>query len=380
MQPSNGQYASSLQFAVTVLHRGNACRGAAHPIEPRYAMRTGTLPSGSQRNHAFSWSIREKLRPLYQLNNVRGLAAIATDYLLIGACVLLAQQTAWLWPVSILVIGSRQRALASLLHDSCHKTLARNRTLNDILGCWLAGLPIFQSYRAYSASHVFRHHVHLGSRELDPDYRQYIDTGLFRVRDRLDFVRHVAKTVLLMNIGAYARYLVVQRLAAIRGSTPECIGLVVVQSLIAAVLTYAAGPFGYLVFWILPLLTSFQVIGWLSEISEHYPKIRTATLAVQMSRNRFPGLAERMLVGHHGDNYHLVHHLFVGIPFWNLRAAHAALMDDPVYRSANESVGGIFTAPSGRSSILSSILEEIAQKTAREPAGLDDEAEHPVAP
>ena len=336
-------------------------------------MRPAPPPSGSQRKHAFSGAVHERLRPLYALNNGRGLAAVATDYLFIGVFVMLAQHSAWLWPLSILVIGSRQRALASLLHDSCHKTLARNRTLNDFLGRWLAGLPIFQSYRAYSASHVLQHHVHLGNPQLDPDYRQYIDTGLFRVRDRLDFVCHVAKTVLLMNIGSYAKYLVVQRLAAIRGSAAECIGLFVVQAAIATILTLAAGPFGYFLFWILPLLTSFQIIGWLSEISEHYPKIRTATLAVQMSRNRFPRLAERFLVGHHGDNYHLVHHLFVGIPFWNLRAAHDALMDDPEYRSVNENAGGIFTAPQGRLSILSSILEEIAQKTVRQPAGLDEE-------
>lgn len=338
-------------------------------------MREGIHRSGKHGKHAFSDAIADRLRPLYRLNNWRGVIAIATDYLLIAAAVVVAMQSMWLWPLSVLVIGSRQRALASLLHDSCHKTLARNRVLNDFLGRWLAGLPIFQSYRAYSGSHVLRHHVHLGNAEHDPDYRQYIDTGLFRVRDRLDFVGHVARTVLLMNIGSYARYLVVQRLAAIRGSAVECVGLVLVQASIAVALTCAAGPAGYFVFWLLPLLTSFQVIGWLSEISEHYPRIRTATQAVQMSRNRFPAWIERLFIGHHGDNYHLVHHLFVGIPFWNLPKAHAVLMDDPDYRAANADAGGILTATRGRRPILAAILDEIAQKTTRPPEEADGTAE-----
>lgn len=328
-------------------------------------MREGIQRSGRQGKHAFSDAICERLRPMYRLNNWRGVIAVATDYLLIAAAVVAARQSAWLWPLSILVIGSRQRALASLLHDSCHKTLAHNRALNDLLGRWLAGLPIFQSYRAYSSSHVFRHHVHLGNAEHDPDYQQYIGTGLFRVRDRLDFVGHVLRTLLLMNIGSYARYLILQRLAAIRGSAVECAGLVIVQAAIAVALTYAAGPAGYFLFWLLPLLTSFQIIGWLSEISEHYPRIRTATQPVRMSRNRFPALIERLFVGHHGDNYHLVHHLFVGIPFWNLPAAHAVLMDDPDYRAANERAGGILTARRGCRPILASILDEIAENTTR---------------
>jgi fatty acid desaturase len=324
-------------------------------------MHPGITMTQRPTTYEFSIAIRERLRPLHRLNNWREPLAVTADYAVIGAAIWMSQRLLWLLPLSILIIGSRQRALGSVLHDSCHHILARNRRWNGFIGHWFGGLPIFQSYHAYRNSHVLRHHGHLGNPERDPDYRQYIECGLFEVRDRLDFLRYVVNTLLLLNMLSYLKYLIHYRFAAIRKSRRECLGLLLVQVTLATILWWMVGPAGYVIYWIVPLLTSFQVIGVLSEIAEHYPRIRTARLPLQMTRNRFPSRVERFLIGMHGDNYHLVHHLFVGIPSWNLAKAHTILMDDQEYRFANESVGGIFSAPPGRLSILQSILEEIQQ-------------------
>ncbi|AIT21304.1 guanitoxin biosynthesis L-arginine gamma (S) hydroxylase [Burkholderia thailandensis] len=310
--------------------------------------------------HVFSKEIRERLRPLFTLNNWRGPLELAGDYLCIAAAVYATYWSMWCYPLSLLVIGSRQRALASLLHESCHKTFMRNRALNDLFGRWLAGYPIFQSHRAYVKSHVLDHHTFLGDARRDPDYIHYIESGLFDVRDRLDFVtRFIVKTILLLNVAGYLRYLLMNRLGEISREKKELAQLVLTQAAIFAAFYVAVGPLGYVVFWIVPIITTFQVIGWFSEISEHYPVIRTTRSTLTITRNRFPVLIERAFVGMHGDNYHLVHHLLAGIPFWNLRRAHAILMEDPAYAAANRALGGIFTAPSGRISVMRSILDEI---------------------
>lgn len=310
--------------------------------------------------HEFSDEIRARIKQLLTLNNWNGPFGLATDVFVIAVAAWAACQSMWLYPPAVLIIGARQRALASLLHESCHKTLMKNRSLNDFVGRWLAGFPIFQSHRAYVRSHVLLHHSFLGDAQRDPDYINYLESGLFEVRDRLDFLlRFVFRTALLLNVGSYLKYLGAHRLKGLASERSEWIGLLAVQAILATLFTFAAGPFGYLVFWIVPFLTSFQVIGWFSEIAEHYPLMRTADSTLTITRNRFPTWVERLVIGMHGDNYHLVHHLHAGVPFWNLAAADRVLMSDPAYAAVNQNAGGIFTATTGRRSVLRSILHDI---------------------
>jgi fatty acid desaturase len=46
-----------------------------------------------------------------------------------------------------------------------------------------------------------------------------------------------------------------------------------------------------------------------------------------------PYFWERWFFGPHNINYHLEHHLFPGVPFYNLPKLHAVLMSDGAYRS-----------------------------------------------
>lgn len=309
--------------------------------------------------YRFSPEIRQSLKPLLQLNNWRGVLGVTGDYVVIAFAVFLSLQSYWFYPLSVLLIGSRQRALTSILHEACHLTLARHRGLNNFLGRWMAGCAVFQSYDAYRKSHVVNHHCFLGDPDRDPDYINCIETGLAAVRTPREFMRgFVLKTILLGNVPNYLKYLFVNRLAAITRNPVEMVGLLLVQGLIFAALQASAGIYGYLLFWLVPLLTSFQVVGWLSEIAEHY-RLYERKSSLEMTRNRFPAWWERIFIGMHGDNYHQTHHLFAGIPFWNLKRAHAVLLNDPAYRALNEFNGGIVSAPGGRKSVLRQVSESL---------------------
>jgi len=302
--------------------------------------------------------VRLRLRPLYKKDNWHCFLGLFIDLVVIAIAVFLACHYSYLYPLAILFIGSRQRALASLLHEAAHMTLTQSKKLNKFIGEFVLGYPIFQNYEAYRRSHVQLHHHNLGDRHKDPDHRYYIESGLYRAQDRFDFlVNHLLKSVTLANTHQYFLYLVRNRAGEMLHNPLQGVKLILVHALIWLIFSYFIGPWGYLVFWLIPYFTVFQVIGWFSEISEHFGMFGLSNDEVKLTRNRFPTLIERSLIGMHGDNYHLTHHLFAGIPFWNLKHAHEVLMDDENYAAANEGCGGIFTAKGDAKSSIHQIFE-----------------------
>ncbi|KVT75652.1 fatty acid desaturase [Burkholderia territorii] len=313
--------------------------------------------AGVLRKFRIDAALKADLDPLYEKNNWRGLLGWAGDVAVIAGAIWIARLTPYAYPLSVLVIGSRQRALASLLHEAAHLTLARNRRLNRFIGEYLSGLPVFQDFDAYRQSHVQSHHRFLGDPARDPDYRYYIESGLQRTEDRFAFCfGHVLRTLLLLNVPSYANYLVRHRVASLLRSRRGAIRLLLVHAVLFSLLGVATGPAGYLLFWLIPYLTAFQVIGWLSEVSEHFGLFGKETDELRMTRNRFPSWWERAFIGMHGDNLHLTHHLLAAIPYWNLPTAHRILMQDESYARANARTGGIVSRGRRPQSVMEQIL------------------------
>lgn len=98
---------------------------------------------------------KQKLKELCERDNYHGFIALGSDIVWIGlsisACV---WWSCYFIPLSVLFIGARQRALASLLHDAAHGTLFASKMLNETIGRVVCGWTILQSLSAYRASHV----------------------------------------------------------------------------------------------------------------------------------------------------------------------------------------------------------------------------------
>jgi len=65
----------------------------------------------------------------------------------------------------------------------------------------------------------------------------------------------------------------------------------------------------------------------------------THKIDIYMTRNRMCSLLTNFFLGTHWEGYHLVHHLFPGIPSWRYKEAHQILMKDTVYASLNQEKG-----------------------------------------
>lgn len=101
----------------------------------------------------------------------RWLFWVAVEWVIIGAALWAASWSAWLLPVALLVIGSRQHALGVLGHEAVHRAIGgiplhRSDRLGNVLCMW----PILSDVAAYRDWHM-PHHRHLGT-ELDPERSQ----------------------------------------------------------------------------------------------------------------------------------------------------------------------------------------------------------------
>ncbi len=92
--------------------------------------------------------------------------AIALSFVILGE---LGWPKALLFlPLALVIIGTRQHALALLAHDGAHHLVSRNRTLNDVLATVLCAYPLTASLRSYRRFHL-AHHQHVGT-SADPEF------------------------------------------------------------------------------------------------------------------------------------------------------------------------------------------------------------------
>ncbi|MBJ7222358.1 MULTISPECIES: fatty acid desaturase family protein [unclassified Brenneria] len=307
----------------------------------------------------FDKKITDELQSLSLLNNYRGAIAVLLDWLQIIIAISLSCyiNNVFFYFLTVFFIGSRQRALATILHESAHRVLASNVKLNDFLGKYVSGYTIFQTFKKYARSHVILHHNFLGDLDKDPDSQYYRESNLFDTSSKRKFLwSHLISPLLLSKSPSFIRYLIKNRLGDIKDR--EVKTLLIVWFFIL-LLCYLTDAFSILFFyWIVPLITTFPMIGWFIELAEHYPIIDNDD-DIDKTWNRFSAKAELFFTGMHAENYHLTHHLMPSIPFWNLKKAHEIMMQDIDYRKRNQRMGGIFLSANNNESLWKKIIKNL---------------------
>lgn len=302
------------------------------------------------RMHKFSPELREKVRELCELDNYNGLLFVLEDWLVIGTAILVSICVSSYYPatvisvltyaLAVLVIGSRMRGLAGMLHQSTHGTMAKNRRLNLFLGTVPSAWPILQSWTGYFRNHVVEHHSFLGDPVRDPDFVQIrTSTRLYDpATTRSDVIKYLVSIPGPTYTLTYVYYLATSYIVPPAESKIETL----LRSLywftgLAAFYHFGLLPaFAY--YWMIPLLTTCTWVAALIEFAEHYPLLREALQKrgeLYLARNRVCNWLEDFFTGWHNEGYHLTHHLFPRLPGWNLRKAHYILLNDEAYKTAH---------------------------------------------
>jgi fatty acid desaturase len=219
--------------------------------------------------------------------------------------------------ISLYVIAGLSLSTLSVLgHESSHNLFTRNPTIDRFLG-FFCGLPVMFSVAGYRVMHPL-HHKYLHTTE-DPDDIENVSRhpSVLRIIYTLIFVCGVYLYLVTVPLGALKK-----------GSTQERLAVIVEWAAMVAIAVAGWVLFPHRVIlkgWLYPLLFAGQFAN-LRGIAEHGLTTGGNEFTDTRTVTTHPALSFMMC----HINYHLEHHLYPGIPWYNLPKVHELLRDDYV--------------------------------------------------
>jgi fatty acid desaturase len=294
----------------------------------RTAILGGMAPLPSTLNHEFgSEKIRSDGKPTPQwrteLRRIAGLRNSITVVFLYAQTIgiiwlAVTLHNPFIYLVAFVLMGRAHAQFASLMHESAHRLLFANKSMNDFVGRWLLGYPSFVNTDAYRFVHMAHHREEFGPNEPDiPLYANYpITPRSFRRKLMRDAFGITGTRLLRDQFGALFH--------GDSRSRKTQWKILAVQTFILAVLVAIGHPFIYFFLWLLPFLTVWRVINRLRSIAEHGGLRADTDRRITTHSVRQATLARFMLVPYN-IGWHLAHHVDAGIPFRSLPEYHNEL-------------------------------------------------------
>jgi len=297
---------------------------------------------------------QDQQKMLLKRNDMKGLTTI----LFVWSWIFLAFALSYFYPnilsfiVSILILGGQQLACSVIMHDTSHKSLFRTSKMNDFFGKWFGGYPVLSDMLRYRPYHV-KHHIHTGLEE-DPDIN--LTTGY--PAGKMSLMRKILRdlsgiTGIKTTIAVIMMHL--NYLEFDQGNNPQKIDQSsrswgtffktaiynlsgpFVSNLLLFLILSIFDPRLYLL-WVIAYFTTFQFCVRVRSIAEHSmvddrqnPYINT--------RTTYANWIEKMLFAPLNVNYHLEHHMLMGVPCYNLPKMHKLIKENGFYENGTLASG-----------------------------------------
>lgn len=288
-----------------------------------------------------------KFKPLFKTQTYRHVWAMVLDWIIIGftAYASINYLHPVFYPLSVLIIGARMHALAILMHDATHFRFLKNRKWNDLLTNVFTMYPLFTSIETYRQNHL-RHHQHLNTEE-DPDWVAKLGVREFTFpKTRREFFTTLCSYLIMYKgisdaIWFAKRFQMPAAKQAQQGGESRWPRLLFYVALFT-LLTITGTWLYYLLYWVVPYLSTFFMYQYIRSVAEHFGEL-AYDHALTSSRTVKPTLVERFFLAPHEVGYHLEHHLYPGVPFYNLPRMHEVLMELPEFRQKAHITHGYFS-------------------------------------
>lgn len=247
--------------------------------------------------------------------------------------------------IALFVLGGKQLACAIIMHDAGHFGLFKSKKLNDWAGKWLGAYPVMNDLLSYRTYHI-EHHLTTGTTD-DPDIsltKGYPTTMWSMIRKigrdlsgATGFKNQLG--LLMMHLG-YLKYTGSKKLEKIivkdrswrefvKTAWQKLHGPLVANLLIFSVLCLVGHPWLYLL-WIGSLLTTYNFSLRIRSMAEH--SMLDMTDDFRNTRTTYANWLERILFAPHHVNYHVEHHLMMGVPPYHLPKMHRLLKERGFYK------------------------------------------------
>ena len=264
-------------------------------------------------------------------------------------------------PVALVLVGGRQLGLSILMHEAAHGLLHPKRKINNFVGQWLTGAATGSDLHSYRAYHLTHHRFTQQSEDPDLGLSAAFPTtpasmkrkvirdlsGQTFLKQRGNQFAVAWKGLKAMLSGASDAAMPAKRdtsagtpfnrngaagvaapVTDLEGTkrTTRTVGRFLLVQLIVLLVSLATlGIVPFLV-WLAALATTFQLILRIRNIAEHACTTTGGDDPFSHARTTRANMLMRMTLAPYWVNYHSEHHLFMGVPCYNLPRAHDLLI------------------------------------------------------
>ncbi|MBP1885999.1 fatty acid desaturase family protein [Sinorhizobium mexicanum] len=272
-----------------------------------------------------------ELKRLSVLQPRKTLTAIATDWTIITAAIAVSEYAGniLVYVIAIAVIAGRMHAFGCMVHEAAHYRIIRDRKLSDWMSDILLAWPVLATVDGYRQNHL-AHHQHANT-DADPDWVAKRDLAQFTFPQKL--ARGIAQLLgYLVAVNSVRDFIhMAKRISKTDRSTPAYKALRLGFYLSAAVVFTALGIWReFVLYWLVPFFTFFCLFLYVRSVAEHFGNMDYGD-ELTSSRTVYPYAWEKLFFAPHNINYHLEHHLYPGVPYYNLPELHAILMRNKAY-------------------------------------------------
>jgi len=230
----------------------------------------------------------------------------------------------WMFIANIpfyLLAAASLHGISLFTHEGVHGTLSLKPWWNRALSIACAQ-PVLQNYSAYKVLHL-RHHHHLGQ-EGDPDHYANYTSWTW-----LEFLMHWGRLII-----GYPAYIVAIPILGYRHGTTSARRWIIFEVCLLGLLVACAIfvlPWPLILHaWLIPMLAINTLVN-IRGMSQH-TVLEHQSDPIQGTRSILTNRVTAFFMCN--ENYHLEHHLYPGIPWYNLPRVHKALRSELLARGA----------------------------------------------